>query len=220
MLPTPGRRRWLPLLAAAMAGYTAGAITTGRLRRQRDAARHAAAHDHLTGLPNRRAAIAHVDALLTARTSFRLVLVDLDDFKSINDVHGHLVGDDVLTTVAARLRYAAAPYGFAARLAGDEFLLALPDPHDDHTVRAVLAPLAEPVPAGAATVRPRASAGVATTSDHVSTWRDLFARADQALYRAKNTGDGIAFYHPDRDGLPHVAEAPQLSGRRRRTRDH
>jgi diguanylate cyclase (GGDEF)-like protein len=192
------------VLTAAAAGYAIAAL---RARRHYQptlaAARAQATHDPLTGLPNRRAAIAEVHHR-SNRGPFLLVLLDLDDFKSINDHHGHLAGDHVLHTVASRLQRAVAPGGFAARLGGDEFVLVLPDPGGDPTptVRAILARLASPVVIGAVRLRPHACAGVATGHDDAVSWRHLIACADRALYRAKRDGRTMAIFDPDIDGQP------------------
>jgi diguanylate cyclase len=129
-----------------------------------------ALHDPLTGLPNRRAAIAEVNSRLADPDAdtrgFLLALLDLDDFKTVNDTHGHPTGDDLLTVVSARLRVAVAPGGFVARLGGDEFVVLVPDHGGDpaDTFTPVLAQLAQPVRIGAATLRPHACAGVATAT--------------------------------------------------------
>ncbi len=107
---------WPPILAAALVGYALGAAGTAQLRRQLNAARHAALHDALTGLPNRRAAIDELRHRLTTGIGSLLAILDLDHFKDVNDRYGHTTGDDLLTIVAARLYLATPPRGFAARL--------------------------------------------------------------------------------------------------------
>ena len=214
--PAPDHPRWPVLLSAALLGYAAGVITTRRRdRRQLATARAEALHDPLTGLPNRRAALAEVHTRLTGGP-FLLALLDLDDFKQVNDTHGHLIGDDLLRIIAARLYLATPPDGFAARLAGDEFLLLLPDhgANPTDTISAVLALLAQPVTIGAATLRPHASAGVATTTGGATSWRHLLARADHALYRAKVGGHAVAVHDPQRDP-PTTPDGPRPRARRR-----
>jgi diguanylate cyclase (GGDEF)-like protein len=211
------RRNPAVVLAAAVVGTVVGTavgaavgtvVTRARLSRQLAAAHADAAawradalHDPLTGLPNRRAAIAEVTARLADQTPFLLTLIDLDDFKTVNDRYGHLTGDDLLAEVGARLHTAVPTDGFLARLAGDEFLILLPDHGGDpaNMLAPVLALLAEPVRIRAATLRPHACAGAATTTGGAYTWRDLLARADQALYRAKTTNCGVAVYDPHLD---------------------
>lgn len=218
-------RRHRAALLAALVGYAAGtllgaivgavagiAVTRQWRDRQLAAAladaatwRTDALHDPLTRLPNRRAAVAEVHRRLADPRAgthpFLLGLLDLDDFKTVNDSYGHPAGDDLLTVVAARLHAAVPPDGFVARLGGDEFLVLLPDHGGDpaDTLTPVLALLAQPVRIGAATLRPHATVGVATTTGGGSGWHQLMAHADLALYRAKSNDDAIAVYHPHLD---------------------
>jgi diguanylate cyclase (GGDEF)-like protein len=218
---TIGIRRHRAALLAALAGYATaaavgtvvGAAVTHAWRSRQLAAalaeaatwRTDALHDPLTGLPNRRAAVAEVNSRLAdpdADTSaFLLALLDLDDFKTVNDTHGHPTGDDLLTVVSARLRVAVAPGGLVARLGGDEFLMLAPDHGGDpaDTFTPVLAQLAQPVRIGATTLRPHACVGVATATGDAIGWHQLIARADQALYRAKTNDDAVAVYDPHVD---------------------
>jgi diguanylate cyclase (GGDEF)-like protein len=198
------------VLAAALGTAGAAIVTTlatRALRRHLKAARAEAAawradalHDALTGLPNRRAAIAEVDSRLAHGGRFLLALVDLDRFKTVNDTYGHPAGDHLLAVIAARLHVAIPPDGFAARLGGDEFLVLLTDDGTDPAaaITPVLQLLTQPVRIGTATLRPHACAGVAAT-DPPTTWRRLIANADQALYHAKSTAAGVAVYSPHLD---------------------
>jgi diguanylate cyclase (GGDEF)-like protein len=214
--PSASHPRWSRLMAAVLFGYAIGAFSTRqRCRTRLTAARTEATHDPLTGLPNRRAAVAEVNARLSGGP-FVLALLDLDDFKSVNDALGHSVGDDLLRVVAARLYVAIPPEGFAARLGGDEFLILLPDDGGDHvdTVTTVLALLAEPVHIGAATLRPHASAGVVTTASGAVSFRQLIEHADLALYCARACGHAVAAYDPQRDP-PSTPGSPRPRIRRR-----
>lgn len=225
--PTDIRRHRTALLAA-LAGCALGAIagvaaTRHWRSRELAAAMADALHDPLTGLPNRRAAINEVNRRLAATGAFLLALLDLDDFKTVNDTHGHPAGDCLLTVVAARLHTATPPGGFVARLGGDEFLLLLPDHRTNPTaaIMPVLALLTAPVRMGAATLRPHASVGVATTTGAgVTGWRSLIARADRALYRAKTIQGGVAVYDPAIDGPTTHDGTPRPRIRRRDRRPH
>jgi diguanylate cyclase (GGDEF)-like protein len=193
-------------LSGAAAGYLAGTAHIRRLRRQLAAAHHDALHDPLTGLPNRRAAVSVLQQRLRAGRPTLVAIIDLDGFKAVNDTYGHTTGDDLLTVVAARLRQATAPSAFAARLAGDEFLILLPDEgsYPVERLRHLAQRLAAPVRLPAVRLRPRASIGVATTrTDTATSWRRLLNHADRALYRAKRTGAGVAVYDPASDGEGH-----------------
>ncbi|RBY83108.1 diguanylate cyclase domain-containing protein [Blastococcus sp. TF02A-26] len=82
---------------------------------------HGAEHDPLTGLPNRRLLLRRIAELGVDGGDWALLLVDLDDFKSVNDSFGHIVGDQVLIEMAGRLREVVRDTDVCARLGGDEF---------------------------------------------------------------------------------------------------
>lgn len=170
------------------------------LRNQLAAARHAADHDALTGLPNRRAFLRRAEAVISdpARHPLAVVVVDLDDFKNVNDEWGHAAGDEVLMTVAHRLAARAAD-GLVARLGGDEFagvwnastLDARALGRDADRVAQVLA---VPMPIADRTLTVTASVGMASVRPR----GDLLAAlhvADLAMYQAKTTRRGS---HPTR----------------------
>lgn len=154
--------------------------------------------DPLTHLLNRRALTDRlIEELERARRYSSLVtllMVDLDHFKRINDTHGHLVGDDVLRDIAALLRAAVRSVDLVARYGGEEFVVVLPETPSAgaltfaERLRERIADHVFPdfVPLG---LRLTASIGVATyPSAGVESAEDLFARADEALYRAKAEG--------------------------------
>ncbi|MFC0449568.1 putative bifunctional diguanylate cyclase/phosphodiesterase [Rhodococcus jostii] len=167
--------------------------------------RHQSLHDPLTGLPNRTAAYRRITAALhTAhrdRTLLALLLVDLDDFKIVNDSLGHAHGDAALIRLARRLAGAVRPADTVARLGGDEFVLVCEDigTADAATVLAdrITTALRTPDHSTGTPVPLRASIGIAV-SDPTCTAEELIRRADLAMYRAKSTGaGGHALYHPD-----------------------
>ncbi|WP_433290896.1 putative bifunctional diguanylate cyclase/phosphodiesterase [Actinoplanes sp. CA-030573] len=160
---------------------------------------HSATHDALTGLPNR--ALFH-DRLAAALDPARpgrpvsVALIDLDDFKTVNDTLGHGAGDALLIAVAARLSAAVRPGDTVARLGGDEFVVLLDNvtgADAENTARRMIAALAEPVLADGHDLLVRASIGIATGrgGDHGA---DLLRRADIAMYAAKNVS-GSAYQH-------------------------
>lgn len=110
------------VLLALLAGLLLWLLV--RTRRRLVALEHAARHDPLTGLPNRRALAALWADVPAPRA---LLMVDLVGFKAVNDAHGHLVGDRLLGEVARRLSAAIAPPGRLARWGGDEFVAIVPD---------------------------------------------------------------------------------------------
>jgi diguanylate cyclase (GGDEF)-like protein len=173
---------------------------TGLLR----LAHHIAGHDRLTGLPNRYLA-AQVFGLRELRGQPTVVaLIDLDRFKCINDAHGHHVGDDLLRTVAERLAAAATAYGgCAARLAGDEFLLLLPDGGGDPAgpVAATLDAVAQPTTLhtddGEVSTAPSASAGIALFGGGHGSFDTMLHHADIALFHAKQQRATHRVYQPE-----------------------
>ncbi|MEV0431500.1 GGDEF domain-containing protein [Micromonospora sp. NPDC050495] len=166
-------------LVAGLSGLaTAGWLTRSAslLRRQLAVARHDATHDRLTGLLNR-AGLAEVWPRLAPARPFVAVL-DLDDFKPINDLRGHAPGDVVLSVIADRLRTQVT--SIVARLGGDEFALILASSSDLHAVREVAAAVADPIglPSGEV-VSVTASIGLASADS--GDLAEALARADAAI---------------------------------------
>lgn len=158
--------------------------------------RHLAHHDTLTGLPNRRLLGDRTEqALARARRGGHLVallLLDLDDFKIINDTDGHSAGDAVLDTVARRLRRIVREADTVARLGGDEFVILLQEiarPEDASRVAGkAIDAIREPVAVGTRTYRLGVSVGIAHFPEHASNLEGLMQKADIAMYRAKQAG--------------------------------
>jgi diguanylate cyclase (GGDEF)-like protein len=156
---------------------------------------HRAHHDQLTGLPNRtlffERLAAAFDAADGAEDTIALLIVDLDDFKQVNDLHGHATGDELLVEVAARLTEAAGDRGLPARFGGDEFALLLtsldrPD-HADDVADRLRRSLLEPFRLGRVTATVGASIGLAGATPRL-TAGDLMRCADIAMYSAKARG--------------------------------
>jgi diguanylate cyclase (GGDEF)-like protein len=155
-----------------------------------------AARDGLTGLFNRRElderAAQRVALAQRHGRPFSCLLLDVDHFKQINDTYGHAAGDAVLRSVAGMIRETSRISDVAGRYGGEEFVLLLPETAAHEAVavadklRARLA--ASPFVVGTASLEVRASIGVAAWSDAMSTAADLYAAADEALYRAKALG--------------------------------
>ena len=151
-----------------------------------------ATHDELTGLANREQFIDHVRMALArtrrAETTLGVLYLDLDGFKTVNDVYGHWAGDLVLAEVGRRLRAVSRPMDLAARLGGDEFALAcenLDSPIEAGVIaRRVVDAIASPMSIEGRHLSVSASVGIAL-SEKTSTAPELLQWADSAMYKAK-----------------------------------
>jgi diguanylate cyclase (GGDEF)-like protein len=156
--------------------------------------RHLAYVDEVTGLHNRRH--LHVVAgeiLIGDETDVSLLLLDLDQFKGINDLHGHEAGDAVLMATAAKIRGCCTPDDCCVRLGGDEFAVLLRGPgargkRPRRLADSLLRELVKPVKVGETSVNVGASIGIARLQGASRELRWLLRRADLAMYEAKNTG--------------------------------
>jgi diguanylate cyclase (GGDEF)-like protein len=156
-----------------------------------------AGHDALTGLANRRTADPHLTAALARALATQaplcVALLDIDNFKRINDTYGHEIGDEVLRRVGEVLRATLGEHAFAARHGGEEFLLVLPG-LDREQARARLDELRCRVAAivvhdiDGHAVQCTGSVGFACVSPALQTRRELLVLADQHLYKAKHEG--------------------------------
>ncbi|MDG0853331.1 diguanylate cyclase domain-containing protein [Roseateles puraquae] len=164
---------------------------------------HIAFHDALTGLPNRLLLADRVDqAVIAAKRTSQLcaiAFVDLDGFKSVNDVHGHDAGDQLLKEVAHRAVSVVRAGDTVARLGGDEFVLVLGGLDDiaqcDAILSRLLGKLETPVDLdGGITATVSGSIGVALCPEHGSKPATLLAAADAAMYAAKKGGKGCVRY--------------------------
>jgi len=187
---------FVPAMTTVVVMPAIAAMVIEGTRRGLSATAYAANRDPLTGLLNRRGLYTET-GLTVARSSrgsfLAVVVIDLDGFKQLNDVHGHGAGDDTLRAVAKQLTDLIRTRDIAARVGGDEFILvaALSDEHDlDSFIRRLQA------------LTLRSPAGLALRSSVGLTWEpadtvdfDLEAvlhRADEAMYRAKRVGGGTA----------------------------
>ena len=170
---------------------------------------HEAFHDHLTGLGNRRLLLNELDnAFQSVKTGsighFSLFLMDLDDFKDINDLYGHLAGDHVIKVIAQRLGECARRPDLSVRLGGDEFAVLIRSdrkPDTDLLARRLLDAITRPVIWDGIALGVKASIGIVVadaSSDASSNPIDWLRRADIAMYASKNrTKNGYLLFHPD-----------------------
>ena len=154
-------------------------------------------HDHLTGLSNRAQFLHDVsDALTHPGGRGTVMLIDLDDFKAVNDVLGHAAGDSLLKMVARRLRTVLSAGDALARLGGDEFAILTRSADPAAVAERICAALHEPFPIADTSIRISASVGATQVEpDHPVQHVDvLLARADAAVYRAKRAGKGRSVF--------------------------
>ncbi|MDP9792607.1 diguanylate cyclase (GGDEF)-like protein [Catenuloplanes nepalensis] len=204
--------RLIPLLVAAALGAACHQIasrrTLRRLRRQVAVTAHRADHDRLTGLLNR----GGIEDAYRAESGIdrRLMIIDVDAFKAINDQYGHPTGDLVLAALGTRIRdLLHTTGGIAGRLGGDEFAILIPQ-HLDITV--IVAALAAPLTvSGSRPATVRVSVGIAAVPATTPITRAL-SQADIALYHAKRRGRPVIY----RAGMTY----PRLPSLRRHARDH
>ncbi|SCG54343.1 putative bifunctional diguanylate cyclase/phosphodiesterase [Micromonospora halophytica] len=193
------------------------------MRRIQDELTRLAERDPLTDLPNRRALLARLDDLLAERRERpgALLLIDIDNFKDINDVHGHAVGDDVLRVLARLLLRELPPATVLGRLGGDEFAVVLPGAHaeDALAIAETLcnATVRTPVPLAGTGLRVTLSIGAASLEPG-DTRDTMLAHADLALYEAKNAGRNRArLYLPEQ--YRHVVQRVSVVTRVRKALD-
>ncbi|MDG2004481.1 MAG: EAL domain-containing protein [Novosphingobium sp.] len=162
-----------------------------------------ALHDPLTGLPNRRnAEQAIADALRTAADKpFAALLIDLNRYRAVNDLHGHVTGDLLLLEVGARLQDATENDAFVGHLGGDEFLVLLHGVSDGDqliaNVQTISQTFDDAFQLGDVSIVAGASIGVAVARDCASDARTLLTHADAAMHRCKKRGaNGFAFFEP------------------------
>jgi diguanylate cyclase (GGDEF)-like protein len=190
---------------SAYAGHAAIALSNARLvaRLERQAA-----EDPLTGLANQRT--FHNECRMELSRAQRsggevsIIMLDLDEFKAINDMHGHPHGDQVLVGVADALRASVRLHDTVARMGGEEFAILLPDA--DKAAAYAIAERARAAIADVPVARTTlsCSAGIATTSASETSQVDLLEIADRALYQAKRLGRNRTVTNPD---FPHEVPA-------------
>ena len=157
-----------------------------------------ALYDTLTGLENRYSLYKGLDHALKLANrhqhNIAVFMIDLDDFKLVNDTHGHAVGDAVLIEVAKRFRNATRESDIVARIGGDEFSVILENVENSQTLAKVadniLAGFSDPIIVGDHSLKINVSIGIVMSSDELKQSAELMKAADTALYAAKSMGKG------------------------------
>ncbi|WP_405676835.1 GGDEF domain-containing protein [Streptomyces sp. NBC_01511] len=181
----------LPTFAAALPAV-GWAVHSGLLARRLSSARR----DPLTGLHTRAGWTARAERIIQRSPNALVVLVDLDDFKAVNDTHGHAAGDAVIASTASRLAMWAGRHGIAARLGGDEFAVIVTDPAKTLGPAALISALHRPVLHGGSLLPIAASAGFCHLTDLPEpSLTDALTAADAAMYAAKGHGRRNTTHH-------------------------
>lgn len=157
---------------------------------------YAAGHDALTGLANRALFQDRLQGIMARvrreHARFALLYIDLDNFKDVNDEHGHGVGDQLLQEVARRLRSCIRESDTIARFGGDEFVVLLDSivlsNHASNVARKIDAALTFPFDLSGRQLQVRPSIGVAVYPEHGDNETDLLRYADEAMYASKRRG--------------------------------
>lgn len=207
-----GTPKWWDVVAAPMfndEGTITGLLTISRditsEREKSEQLKWASEHDALTQLPNRRAFQARLQAAalraMETGEQIGLLLIDLDHFKHINDALGHSAGDELLNSVAERLRNGVRDHDFVARIGGDEFAIILERVTSEDVLigvgNQVVQLIQAPLRAGGRVVGGGASLGGALFPKNAVSANDLFKHADTALYALKQSGrGGVRLFDP------------------------
>lgn len=195
-----GLKGWFFILASALLMYTLASRLQKVLSRELDVKRHHLAllrrkaySDHLTGLPNRRSGLRTIRGLIQQAKSeqkqFYVMLLDLDNFKQINDTLGHAAGDQLILAVGKRLQAALSEHEQLVRYGGNEFLWICADVQDipeiERRASEVVALFAEPFLIGPTTLRVTASIGVVGYPHSGANQGALMRNVDLALHHSK-----------------------------------
>ena len=206
---------WLSISAVRdgfgrVSNYVASLTDISEHKAAEDQIKHLAFFDALTGLPNRRLLLDRLQQAQAASARkgkfAALMFLDLDNFKNVNDLHGHQTGDQLLCLVAERLSHAIRTCDTVARLGGDEFVVLLEDlePHSEDAAgqvegigQTILHALEASYLIGELELRSTASIGVLLFNDELVDSHELMKRADLSMYEAKAAGkNALRFFDP------------------------
>lgn len=172
-------------------------IDVSERRKLEDGLRHLATHDSLTGLANRAFFEEQLAKCLARQCdggkSLAVLLVDLDHFKSVNDIHGHAAGDRLIAEIGHRVLNAIEGEGIAARIGGDEFAIIVEGKTDwqlELLASRLSKTVSQPIDIDSTVLRPSVSIGIGVADEANISEEQLMAEADEALYAAKHAGRG------------------------------
>ena len=185
LIPTYARIPIIATLLLSLLRMVIALVQTTSIGEERMMART----DELTGIPNRRQFMAHLNAFTKAKEVGALLLLDLDSFKPINDEHGHATGDRLLKEISQRFMRALPEGSILARLGGDEFAVIVRGNSEStiEVARALRATLSYPFPIFGHAIR----VGVSIGHIQIDSKGDLLRRADLAMYQAKRENLGV-----------------------------
>jgi diguanylate cyclase (GGDEF)-like protein len=198
---------------AIWVGLILSQIISRRLNAKNKELEYQAFHDKLTGLPNRLLLVDRLEqALLESERhgkSFALLLMDLDNFKDLNDTLGHHYGDELLQQVGEKIKQSLRKHDTLARLGGDEFAAILHNTDLDGAlvcINKLLTNMKTPHSINETLIESKASIGIALYPIHGNDYKILLQRADVAMYQAKKTRTGYAVYDSslDSDSMRHL----------------
>ncbi len=197
-------------LGASLLAFALAFVLVIGIRRELDQTEqkldYLAYFDPVTGLRNRHAANEQIERLIAtvgkSSEGFALLLLDLDDFKVVNDTLGHSAGDELLRALATRLTQFMRPSDVAFRFGGDEFVILSPRVSDRTYLQllgqAAMLAFREPLKVGQQELHVRGSVGVAHYPNDANSAAALIRAADTAMYEAKGMGKNTyALFHPD-----------------------
>jgi len=226
-----GSLRWVKARVSPVKGadgvathYVAVLEDVTEQKAQREALEYMAMHDSLTDLPNRALFYDRVyQAILNAEHtegSIAVMLMDLNNFKVINDTLGHHIGDKILKQIAVRLQKGVKNYDTVARMGGDEYLMLLSDINKEQAMsigRRLATLIQEPFAVEGHHFDISMSVGIAMYPEHGDDPDVLIQRADVAMYYSKSNGTGIALYDTEQDN--YTVGRLELLGEMRRALD-
>jgi diguanylate cyclase (GGDEF)-like protein len=186
---------------------------TSELAKANQRLHHLVDHDPLTGLPNRTMFYRHLDhSIIQSRhhqCNLAILFIDLDNFKAINDSHGHIQGDQVLIKVANRFKQNIRESDTVARLSGDEFAIIIEELSSEQdagfVAQKLIETLSKPFEIGQSKIELSASIGISLFPRDGDDSDALIRQADAAMYRVKHTTKGDFQFHTADETHPNRA---------------